>query len=60
MKVLLVNGSPKAKGCTFTALAEIAKELENNGIDTEIFHIGQEAIGGCRACPFLEVSLIIQ
>lgn len=50
MKVLLVNGSPKAKGCTYTALAEIAKELENNEIETEIFHIGQEAIGGCRGC----------
>ena len=37
MKVLLVNGSPHAKGCTYTALAEVAGALENQGIETEIF-----------------------
>ena len=37
MKVVLVNGSPHAKGCTFTALAEVAGELEKNGVETEIF-----------------------
>lgn len=36
MKVLLINGSPKAKGCTYTALTEIAKELEKELIETEI------------------------
>lgn len=50
MKVLLVNGSPHEKGCTYTALAEIAKTLEAEGIDSEIFHIGTEAISGCIAC----------
>ena len=50
MKVLLVNGSPKEKGCTYTALAEIAKELEKNGTETEIFHIGNKPIGGCMGC----------
>ena len=50
MKVLLVNGSPKEKGCTYTALAEIAKELEKNGIESEIFHIGNKPIGGCMGC----------
>ena len=50
MKVLLVNGSPKPKGCTYTALCEIAKELENNGIETEIFHIGSKPIAGCLGC----------
>lgn len=50
MKVLLVNGSPKANGCTYTALKEVSDELIKNGIETEIFHIGTDAIGGCRGC----------
>ena len=50
MKVLLINGSPKAKGCTYTALAEIAKELEKENIEAEIFHIGNKPIRGCIAC----------
>lgn len=50
MKVLLVNGSAKEKGCTYTALVEVAKELEANGIETEIFHIGKEPIGSCLGC----------
>ena len=50
MKVLLVNGSPNKNGCIFTGLEEIAKTLNNEGIATEIFHIGQEAIGGCIGC----------
>lgn len=37
MKVLLLNGSPRKEGCTFTALSEIAKTLQENGIETEIF-----------------------
>ena len=36
MKVLLINGSPHKEGCTFTALNEVAKTLEKNGIETEI------------------------
>lgn len=50
MKVLLVNGSPNAKGCTYTALSEIAKTLEEEGINTEIYHIGNQPISGCRGC----------
>ena len=50
MKVLLINGSPKAKGCTYTALCEIAKELEKENIETEIFHVGNKPIRGCMAC----------
>jgi multimeric flavodoxin WrbA len=50
MKVLLINGSPKAKGCTYTALCEVAKELEKENIETEIFHIGNKPIRGCMAC----------
>ena len=50
MKVLLINGSPKAKGCTYTALCEVAKELENANIEIEIFHIGNNPIRGCISC----------
>ena len=47
MKVLLINGSPKEKGCTYTALCEVAKALNEENIDTEIFHIGNKPIRGC-------------
>jgi multimeric flavodoxin WrbA len=50
MKVLLVNGSPHAKGCTYTALTEVAKELEKEDIETQIFHIGNKPVRGCIAC----------
>ena len=50
MKVLLVNGSPHPKGCTYTALEEVAKTLNEEGIETEIFHIGAQPISGCIAC----------
>lgn len=50
MKVLLINGSPRVHGCTHTALCEVAKELEKENIETEIFHIGSNPIGGCTAC----------
>jgi multimeric flavodoxin WrbA len=50
MKVLLINGSPKSQGCTYTALSEVAKELEKQNIETEIFHVGTKPIRGCTAC----------
>ena len=50
MKVLLVNGSPHEKGCTYTALMEIAGTLEKEGISTEIFWIGNRPISGCIDC----------
>lgn len=50
MKVILVNGSPHAKGCTYTALREIAQTLETEGIASEIFHLGTEPLAGCTAC----------
>ncbi|AGC67624.1 NADPH-dependent FMN reductase RutF [Thermoclostridium stercorarium subsp. stercorarium DSM 8532] len=50
MKVILVNGSPHAKGCTYTALNEVAKVLQKNGIETEIMHLGTKPISGCLAC----------
>lgn len=50
MKVLLVNGSPHKDGSTNLALEEISKALNKNGIDTEIFWIGNKAIAGCIGC----------
>ena len=50
MKVLLVNGSPRAAGCTFTALSEVAKTLQEEGIETEIFSLGAKPVQDCIAC----------
>ena len=50
MKVLLINGSPHEKGCTYTALSLIAGELKAQGIETEILHVGGQPVGGCIGC----------
>ena len=50
MKALLVNGSPRRNGCTYTALTELAKTLEAEGIKTEVVHVGNKDIRGCIAC----------
>ena len=50
MKVLLVNGSPNKQGCTYTALSEVAKTLNEYDIETEIFWIKTKPITGCIAC----------
>ncbi|MBR6527051.1 MAG: flavodoxin family protein [Lachnospiraceae bacterium] len=50
MKVLLINGSPKANGNTSIALHEMEKVFAENGIETELIHIGHQAIRGCIAC----------
>ena len=50
MHVLLLNGSPHKKGCTFTALDCVAKQLESHGLTTEIVHIGTKPVMGCIAC----------
>ena len=50
MKVLLTNGSPHRNGCTYTALCEVAEALNKNGIDTDIFWIGNKPVSGCIAC----------
>ena len=47
MKVLMLNGSPHEKGCTYTALTEVAKELNKAGIETEILHVGGDDVRGC-------------
>ena len=50
MKVLLVNGSPHEKGCTYAALQEVSGALNANGIATEIFQLGTKPLSGCIAC----------
>ena len=50
MKVLLVNGSPHKDGATNLALEEVAKTLNDSGIESEIFWIGNKAIAGCIGC----------
>ena len=50
MNVILINGSPHANGCTFTALNEVAKTLNNEGIATEMIHVGNKVVRGCIAC----------
>ncbi len=50
MKVLLLNGSPRANGCTFTALSEVARILNEEGIQTEILQAGNKPLQDCIAC----------
>ena len=45
MKVLLINGSPNEHGCTYTALSEVAMQLNKNGIETTVFHTGRFLCG---------------
>lgn len=54
MKVLLINGSPHKEGCTYTALQEVAKGLEQNGVETQVFQLGKGAVHGCTACGFCD------
>ena len=49
-KVLLINGSPNEFGCTYTALSEVKKSLEKNGVAAEIYYLGKPAIHGCTGC----------
>ncbi|MBQ7248695.1 MAG: flavodoxin family protein [Deltaproteobacteria bacterium] len=50
MSVLMINGSPHPKGCTFTALNEVATQLKKHGIESEFIHIGTGPIAGCISC----------
>lgn len=50
MKVLLLNGSPHEKGCTYTALMEVVKVFAAEAIDYEVLQLGKGAIHGCTAC----------
>ena len=49
-KVLLLNGSPRAKGCTAAALQEMISVFTTEGIETELIHVGNKDIRGCIAC----------
>lgn len=55
-KVLLINGSPHASGCTYTALSEVAAALEKRGIETKIYQIGTRPVAGCIACGRCSVT----
>ena len=50
MKALLLNGSPHERGCTYTALCEVGKVLNRDGIETEVLWLGKQPIQGCVAC----------
>ena len=53
-KVILLNGSPKADGCTATALKEMIAVFDEEGIKTEIIHVGNKDIRGCVSCGYCE------
>lgn len=59
MKALLINGSPRTNGCTFTVLTELKNTLEKEGIDAEIIHVGHKDIGNgnvfCAASMFFTI-----
>ena len=50
MKVLMLNGSPRPQGNTFTALSEMEKVFQAEGMETELVHVGNRDIRGCVAC----------
>ncbi|MBQ2477613.1 MAG: flavodoxin family protein [Desulfovibrio sp.] len=50
MKVLLVNGSPHPKGCTYTALQEVAGQLEKEGVESVLLQLGTRPVQDCIAC----------
>ena len=52
MKVLMLNGSPHANGSTYTALDEMRRVFENEGIEAEIVHVGNKPVRGCVACGY--------
>lgn len=49
-RVLLLNGSPRVRGCTARALEELANTLHEEGIETELIQVGREAVHGCISC----------
>jgi len=53
-KVILINGSPRADQCTATALDEMIKVFNEEGVETELIHVGSKSIRGCVACGYCE------
>ena len=49
-KVILLNGSPRAKGCTAAGLEEMIRVFHEEGVETELIHVGNKDIRGCVAC----------
>lgn len=61
MKVLMINGSSHGKGCTFTALNEVAVQLEKEGVESEIINLGGDTVRdciGCRKCFELDCRCV--
>ena len=54
MKVILINGSPNRDGCTNRALTEVANSLREEGVETQIFQIGNQPVRGCNGCGACE------
>ena len=50
MKVLLINGSPHGKGCTYVAVHEMETVFQSLGVDAELIHIGNKDIRCCISC----------
>ena len=50
MKVLLINGSPHEHGCTYTALHEVERKLNERDIETELLYLGTQPMAGCTGC----------
>ena len=51
-KILLLNGSPKVRGCTAAALDEMVRVFQDEGMETEVIQVGRENLRGCMACGF--------
>ena len=57
-KILLLNGSPHANGCTATALNEMITVFESLSVETELIHVGNQAIRGCISCRFCKKNTV--
>ena len=53
-KILLLNGSPHAHGCTAAALEEMIRTFEEEGMTTELIHVGNKSVSPAAAVPNLE------
>ena len=56
MKVLLINGSPHEKGCTYTALLEVSNALAKRGVGSDFLHVGTKPIAGMHSMQELRTD----
>lgn len=56
MRVLFINGSPHVKGCTWRAMVEIARTLNEEGIEINWIHVGTAPVRGCMGCDSCHTS----